>query len=43
MDQEEIYNINSTGGWGNFTKKHFIKSKLHDLGQLYVFGSKWSF
>ena len=40
MDQEEIYNINSTGGWGNFTKKHFIKSKLHDLGQLYVFGSK---
>lgn len=40
MDQSEIYKITSTGGWGNFTNKHFIKSKLHELGQLYVFGPK---
>ena len=23
MNENEIYNINRTGGWGNFTKKHF--------------------
>ncbi len=40
MNYEHIYNIYKTGGWGNYTKKHFIKSKLHQLGQLYVFGLK---
>ena len=40
MNENEIYNINSTGGWGNFTKKHFFKSYLHNLGLYYVFGQK---
>ena len=40
MNENEIYNINSTGGWGNFTKKHFLKSYLHNLGLYYIFGNK---
>ena len=40
MNATEIYNINRTGGWGNFTKKHFLKSHLHNLGQFYIFGKK---
>lgn len=32
--------INKTGGWGNYTQKHFLKSQLHNLGQFYLYGSK---
>ena len=31
MNATEIYNINKTGGWGNFTKKHFIKSTYNRI------------
>ena len=36
MQNIDYKDISKTGGWGNYTQKHFLKSQLHNLGQFYI-------